>query len=260
MLDELRFFELGQGPAVVLLHGHPFDRTIWAPQFDLLAAAGFHVVAPDLRGYGETPAIPDLAEMSELAAGVSLLLDRLAIRTAAVIGLSMGGLVAMELVHASPRRFWALGLVATTAAPPTKKEVAQRLEMAETLDAEGMERLANVMSAQLWGRHASPAQIERIDQMMRTNNPVGAAAALRARAHRPDYRPWLSEVTVPTFVCAGTADTWSTNEVITQLVDCLRQPEVFMLQDVGHLPNLEAADAFNNALCRFLIRAHDSDR
>jgi hypothetical protein len=129
--------------------------------------------------------------MGELAADVLLLLDRLEIASTAVVGLSMGGLVAMELAHAEPERVWAVALVATTAEPVTAEERRQRLTMADTLEAEGLEPLAGSMSERLYGPHCSAAVITRVVRMMRENNPMGAAAALRGRAQRPDYRDWV---------------------------------------------------------------------
>ncbi len=58
----LAFDDRGAGSAVVLVHGHPFDRTMWAPQLESLGRR-FRVVAPDLRGYGESPATPGTVTM-----------------------------------------------------------------------------------------------------------------------------------------------------------------------------------------------------
>src|SRR5437660_6984016 len=117
MTTPLAYDDSGSGAAVVLIHGHPFNRTMWAPQIQPLVTAGFRIVAPDLRGYGDSAVTEGTVAMRELADDVSGLIAHLEIKRAAVIGLSMGGLVAMELVLANPARFWAIGLVATTAAP-----------------------------------------------------------------------------------------------------------------------------------------------
>ena len=119
--SSLAFEDRGEGPAVVLVHGHPFDRSMWAPQQEPLGRS-FRVIAPDLRGYGQSPATSGTVTMRQLASDVEALLDDLGVESAAVVGLSMGGLVAMELAIASPDRWWALGLVATTAEPVTKAE------------------------------------------------------------------------------------------------------------------------------------------
>jgi 3-oxoadipate enol-lactonase len=252
------FDDAGNGPAVVLIHGHPFDRSLWWPQHEPLVSAGFRLIAPDLRGFGETPATPGTVTMAQFADDVRELLDRLGIESAAVIGLSMGGLVAMEFAHAYPHRAWAVGLVATTAQPVTAPERERRIATAARLEADGMDSLVRTMNEGLFGPRC-PADVKTtVDTMMRAASPVGAAAALRGRAQRPDYRPWLGQVTAPVFVCVGTADPWSTEEVTREITASLRSPQVLVLDEVGHLPNLEAPARFNAELVNFLRAARES--
>jgi len=255
MVDGIAFNDLGEGPAVVLLHGHPFDRSLWDPQTRPLTQAGFRVIAPDLRGYGASVTTGGTVLMRELADDIVALLDRLGIATAAAIGISMGGLVAMEFALEYPERLWALGLVATTAEPVTDAERATRYEQADAAERQGMEPLVRTMKEGLYGPNCPTEVIERVDGMMRSNNPVGAAAALRGRAERPDYRPKLADVRVPCLVCAGDADFWSTPQVTQQLIDCLPSPRTLLLANVGHLPNLEASVRFNAELVAFLREA-----
>src|SRR4029077_10391855 len=140
---DLAHDDVGDGPVVVLVHGHPFNRGMWAPQVAAPPAplsAGavgpprppplrdrFRVIAPDLRGYGDSPVTPGTVSMAQLAADVGHLLDRKRIATAALAGLSMGGLVVMELAAAQPERWWAYGFIATTAHRLTGDERAARL-------------------------------------------------------------------------------------------------------------------------------------
>jgi len=247
----LAFDDLGNGPAVVLVHGHPFNRSLWLPQHDALVEAGFRVVAPDLRGYGESPATAGVVTMNELAGDILRLLDALGIVDAAVVGLSMGGLVAMELATTTDR-VTALGLVATTAEPVTAAERERRLRVAAAADLGGIEPVVAAMLPQLFAPACPPEVVARVTAMMRANNAVGAAAALRGRAERPDYRPRLRELTIPVFVCVGSDDPWSTASVTEELVDSLRSPRTLTLAGVGHLPNLEAPAVFNAALIDFL--------
>lgn len=250
----LAFDDRGEGSTVVLVHGHPFDRSMWEPQREALSRR-FRVITPDLRGYGQSPATRGTVPMAQLASDVDALLDGLGVESAAVVGLNMGGLVAMELAISNPRRRWALGLVATTAEPVTEAERRERLAMADTLESEGMEPLADSMSERLFGPACQPGVVDQVGQMMRSNNPEGAAAALRGRAERPDYRPRLAALAIPTFVCSGTHDVWSTEVVTQALVECLDAPYVLLLPEVGHLPNLESPDVFNRELLRFLQAA-----
>jgi pimeloyl-ACP methyl ester carboxylesterase len=236
----------------VLVHGHPFDRTMWEPQLAALRDS-FRVVVPDLRGFGRSPVTPGSVTMREFAADIEDLLDELAIARAAVVGLSMGGLVTMELAVTRPARCWAMGLVATTAEPVTPQERSTRLQRADLIERDGMGVLIDYMHTGLYGPDCPPAVRVRVDTTMAATSPAGAAAALRGRAERPDYRPLLAGLDIPAFVCGGSADPWSTDVVIAEIAASLKRPEVVMIAGVGHLPNLEAEREFNDALRAFLV-------
>lgn len=176
----LAYDDTGRGQCVVLIHGHPFDRTLWAPQLAALSD-GFRVLAPDLRGFGESPVTPGRVSMREYAADIEELLDHLAITRAAIVGLSMGGLVTMELAVARPARYWAIGLVATTAEPVTEQERETRLKRADAVERAGMGVLVEYMHTGLYGPDCPPAVRDRVDAMMAAAAPAGAAAARRGR-------------------------------------------------------------------------------
>jgi 3-oxoadipate enol-lactonase len=248
---ELAYDDVGGGPCVVLIHGHPFDRTLWQPQMEALAG-GFRVVAPDLRGFGESPVTPHIVSLREYAEDIEELLAGLDIEEAAIVGLSMGGLVAMELAIAHPERYWALGLVTTTVEPASPSERVQRRERADLVEREGMQVLIDYMHTGVYGPQCPPAVRERVDAMMAAAPVRGAAAALRGRAERPDYRPRLRQLDVPAFVYTGSDDPWSNATVTAEIVEHLRRPELVVIDGAGHLPNLEAEAAFNHALAGFL--------
>jgi pimeloyl-ACP methyl ester carboxylesterase len=245
--------DAGSGACVVLIHGHPFDRTLWEPQLTALRGS-FRVVAPDLRGFGGSPVTPGCVLMREYAADVEELLGTLGIARAAVVGLSMGGLVAMELAAGSPGRYWALGLVATTAEPPAPQDLRTRDARADAIEQDGIGVLVDYMRSGLYSPGCPPAVRARVDAIMAAAPPAGAAAALRGRGRRPDYRPLLAALDIPALVVAGTADPWSTAEVTAEIASSLKRPETMIIQGSGHLPNLEAEAQFNQALLAFLHR------
>lgn len=249
----LAYDDAGTGECVVLIHGHPFDRTLWEPQLAALRAS-FRVLAPDLRGFGRSPVTPGRVAMREYAADIEELLGELGIARAAAVGLSMGGQVAMELAVASPERYWALGLVATTAEPPSAQDLRTRDERADATESRGMGVLVDYMRTGLYSPACPPAIRARVDAMMAAAPAAGAAAALRARARRPDYRPLLAALGIPALVVAGTADPWSNAEVTAEIVASLKRPELLVIDGCGHLPNLEAEAEFNEALLAFLNR------
>lgn len=248
----LAYEERGSGPALVLVHGHPFSRCMWRGQLDSLSDA-FRVVAPDLPGYGESPARGETIAPRGLADAVIELLDAIAVERATVVGLSLGGLVAMELGLGYPERVTGVVLTATTAAPLTPEEAEMRRETASRLEREGMLDHALEMAGRLFGPAArrDATLVLPILETMLTTSPAGAAAALRGRAERPPYDRLLGELRVPALILAGDADFFSTAEITEQLVASLPDPEVVILPGVGHLPNLEMPARFDAVVRRF---------
>jgi pimeloyl-ACP methyl ester carboxylesterase len=100
---ELAVYEAGSGPAVVLLHGFPGLAFSWRHQIPALAAAGYRVIAPDLRGYGgsDTPQAVEDYDIAHLTGDLAGLLDALAVERAVFVGHDWGGLLAwqMPLLH-----------------------------------------------------------------------------------------------------------------------------------------------------------------
>ena len=109
---KLHVAEAGSGPMVLFIHGWPESWYSWRHQLPAVAKAGFHAVAPDLRGYGKTdkPANVEDYDIRHLTADVTGLIDALGEKTAVVIGHDWGSLVAWNAVLLHPDRF--TGLVA----------------------------------------------------------------------------------------------------------------------------------------------------
>lgn len=121
---------------VVLIHGHPFNRSMWAPQTADLIAAGYRVVTPDLRGYGETSVVPGVTPLEVFAADLAGLMDHLGLDRVVLGGLSMGGQIVMEFYRQFPGRVAGLVLADTFAAADPPEGRAAREAMAERLLAE----------------------------------------------------------------------------------------------------------------------------
>ncbi len=248
----LAFDERGSGPAIVLVHGHPFSRRMWHGQLESLSDT-FRVIAPDLPGYGESPVRGTTARPRDLADAVVELMDAIGVDRATVVGLSLGGLVAMELGLGNPERVTGVVLTATTAAPLTPEEAEMRRATAARVERDGMLDHALEMAGRLFGPAArrEPSLVLPILETMLTTSPAGAAAALRGRAERPPYDRLLRDLRVPALVLAGDADSFSTAEITAQLVASLPGPEVLILPGVGHMPNLEAPERFDEAVRAF---------
>src|SRR5262245_58804383 len=98
------YTDAGAGEPLVLVHGHPFDRTMWQPQVEQFAACGWRVIVPDLRGYGGSTVVPGVTTLETFARDISELLDRLGIGDHVLGGLSMGGQIVLEYYRLFPTR------------------------------------------------------------------------------------------------------------------------------------------------------------
>src|SRR5215211_7194509 len=109
---QMAYTDSGIGRPIVLIHGYPFNRSLWNEQVAALSDR-YRVIVPDLRGFGETDASEGPATMDRMAQDVAHLLDRLEITSAVVGGLSMGGYVALSFCNQFPSRVRALVLADT---------------------------------------------------------------------------------------------------------------------------------------------------
>ena len=256
---ELAFEEIGRGSQVLLLiHGHPFDHTMWRPQFEPIARLGWRLIAPDLRGYGASRGGGgEKATLEVFARDLIALLDHLKIERAVVAGLSMGGQIAMEICRLVPNRVKGLVLAATFPQAETALGKRQRIATAERLTNEGMaayamETLPRMLAAR--SIQSAPGIAEHVLRMMRNTPPAGAAAALRGRAERPDYSSVLERFERPALIVVGDEDAFTTRQDADRMRALLNDSQLLWLHGVGHMPNLERPEAFNSALCRFLTR------
>lgn len=240
---------------IVLVHGHPFNRTMWEPQRDVLVNAGWRVIAPDLRGYGESSVRTGVTTLNEFANDIALLLDTLGVGRVVVGGLSMGGQIAMEFCRAYPDRVCGLLLAATFPQDESAQGKQARYAMAERLLHEGMTPYAEEVLARMMAPASIvrlPATADRVLEMMRNTSAEGAAAALRGRAERPSYVTTLAQMSAPALIVVGCEDEFTTPEDAQQMHELLGQSELLRMKGVGHMPNLEASEQFNTAVLRLL--------
>ena len=253
---DLSYSDAGDGQRTVLLiHGHPFNRTMWRSQLEFLQAS-YRVVVPDLRGYGAS-SLPDCREtrLEMFAADNLALMDSLGIRKFVLGGLSMGGQIVLEMLRQAPDRIEALLLADTFAGLDSAERKQLRFTMADRLEREGMAAYAGEeLTKMIAPANAEelPHVAEHVMKMMTTTPPAGAAAALRGRAQRMDYTPLLRKIRVPTLVVVGREDVYTPVAWAEQLNRDIPESKLVIIEKAGHMPNLERPDVFNEALGSWL--------
>ena len=252
------------GRPVLLVHGFTADKGEVAAVMGPLASRGWHAVAPDLRGHGRSdhPTDPGAYSFEILAADVVALADHLGWDRFALVGHSMGGAVAQLVALDQPARLTAL-VLASTFHGPVKGIGMELVELGcWVVRTAGMTGLADALDARRAENPASVAAFERLQEarpgyaeqsrrrLESTSPDMWTALAPRFVA-QPDRLDRLGELDVPTAVIVGELDS-------TMLDDCVRLAatipgaELTVIPGVGHVPQLEDADAWEAAVVGFL--------
>lgn len=252
---EMAYLDVGAGPAVLMLHGFPFDKSMWADQLAALTAAGFRVVIPDLRGFGETKAAGEISTMDDMAGDAAALLDDLQIAEAVVCGLSMGGYVAFEFVHLFPARVLRLVLAGTRAPADNEQEKAGREQQVQTMLRAGMVPISIATLPKLLSnrtRAEKSTVVKRVRTMITLSDPKGAAAAQRGMAARRDYTDDLPNIKAPALIIVGREDPIRPVTDAEFMHERIPNSRLEIIDDAAHMTNVEQAEKFNDVLIGFL--------
>jgi pimeloyl-ACP methyl ester carboxylesterase len=250
----LSYTDEGEGSPLVFIHGFPLSRATWSRQID-----GFQpthrVIAPDLRGLGQSEAQPGTNTMERYADDVHALLRQLETGPVVLAGHSMGGYVALAFARRHPELLRGLVLVATKAGADTPQAADGRRATAEKVELEGVDGVVDAMAPKMLAAgNRDAAMAEQVRAFMEPSKPEGVIGALLGMAERPDSTPSLGRIRVPTLVVTGAADTVIPPAESEALAKGIPGAELVIIPDAGHLVAFEKPEEFNQALRGWLDR------
>ena len=254
---EIGYDEAGAGERVlVLLHAFPLNRQQWRGQLDELPGrARLRVIAPDLRGFGESALETGPATVEQWAGDVLALLDGLRVDRFLLAGASMGGYVAFELLRRAPERVERVILIDTRATPDTAAGRQAREETARFVEANGATALFDREAPKLFShmtQHERPEIVAEARRIAGLNTPIGLAAAARGLGLRPDSTGDLPAIACPALVLVGEQDTIAPVADARLLFERIPDATMEVLTDAGHLANLEQPERFNRVVAEWL--------
>ena len=256
----LHYTEQGSGNPVVLLHGFPLDSTMWAAQAPALAAAGYRVVTPDLRGFGQSdlaPSKPRPYTLEALADELHVLLTGLGALPCVLAGLSMGGYVALAYARKYPLDLRGLVLVDTKAEADTAEGKQGREKMIDLVRKDGAKAVADQMMPKMLAQDAPdqrPKTAQMLRQMMEACPPKTIENALAAMRDRPDRSGELASIKAPTLVIVGDADVITPPAVAQSMAEKIPGAQLVTIRGAGHMSPMEQPDQVNRAMKTFLER------
>jgi len=243
------------GPAIVLVHGFPFDGRMWLPTAKTLAAAGYRVVVPDLRGHGKSPLGDGAATMDVLADDLAGMLDTLSLRRCVLIGFSMGGYAALQFAQRHRERLSALGLIDTRADADSEEAKAGRITTAAKVREKGMQALVDAMMPKLVipaTAAKKPDVVKLLTTMILENSPDGAVAALAGMGKRLDMRGKLAGFGLPVLVAVGEEDAITPPDVGSRMAHAFAVSSFELIPGAGHAAPLEQPEKFHKVLLEWL--------
>ena len=246
----------GDGPPLVLLHGGMNDHREWSRQLDGLSD-GFALVAWDAPGCGASSDPPETFRMADYAECLVGLLEALELDRPHVLGLSWGSTLALELYRRRPEIPRSLVLTAAYAGwagSLLPEEIAERLErLLEQIDRPAREWVREHVPTLLTER--APAEMAaELEAIMADSRTAGLRPMLHAMAEA-DLRDVLLTISVPTLLLYGEEDARSPGDVAERMHAAIPGSTLVVLPGVGHQANVEAPEAFNDAVRAFLRTA-----
>ena len=242
----IAYHRVGAGEPVVLLHGFVGDGwSTWHRQMPELAR-DFTVLAWDAPGAGGSSDAPDSFRLSEYARCLGEFLDVLGLRPCHVIGLSFGSMLALELCRARPdvvRSLLLAGPYAGWAGSLPAAEVAGRLERSLRVSALPPAEFVAAMIPTMFSTTAPPDRVAEFARSVKEFRPAGFRVMAHASAEA-DLRGVLPRIEVPTLVLCGSADTRSPLSVGAALHEAIPDSQLVILDGVGHVSPVEAAERF----------------
>jgi pimeloyl-ACP methyl ester carboxylesterase len=247
----LYYEQAGSGPHVVLLHGGNLDSRMWDDQFDFLAKS-FTVTRYDIRPYGRS-ALTEKGFSS--VADLSALMTYLGIERASLVGLSLGGRIAIDFALTYPRRVDKLVLMGPGLSGypfnENDESVKAMIMRAQAGDAKG--------AMALWLQHpmmapamARPAIAPRIREIARNNEKIWTALPAGERIPDPPAIKRLGDIRAPTLLIVGERDVPDIQKIVKLLAAGVQGARTEIIPAAAHLPNMEDPVLVNRLLERFL--------
>jgi pimeloyl-ACP methyl ester carboxylesterase len=245
----------GEGPPLVLISGLGGKGTSWRPFLDQ-AAKHFRVLTFDNRGSGLAPRLAEGTTIRDLAADALRLFDTLGLDRVALVGRSMGGMIAQELALLAPGRFPRLVLVSTTGR--ADRHLASVFELWAHMAERRVPPDVRHRSSLLWCLgHAALEDDVKVRSYLEwkslTDRPDDYAIQARACAGH-DALDRLGRVTARTLVVSGTDDRLTPPAHAEALAGALSGAEFGRIPGAGHLPYLEMQAEFESLVLGFLLR------
>lgn len=251
----LSYDDVGEGEIpIIFLHGYPFSKNMWQAQIEFLKP-DYRLIACDIRGFGKSTDEKSALSVDLFGDDLVLFMDRLHIDKAIICGLSMGGFIALNAIEQFPARFKALILCDTQCIADTTEVKEKRHSIIKEIEVKGPAEFSEGFLKSVFHKDSltnKPEVVEQLRSVVFANTPHIITEGLVALAGRAETCSGLGEINAPTLIICGRADEVTPLAQSESMHKDIRGSQLCIIENAGHVSNLEQPTEFNRHLATFL--------
>lgn len=252
----LSYDDVGEGNIpIIFLHGFPFDKSMWAKQLDFFATTN-RVIAIDIRGFGKSTDETTPLSIDLFSDDLMVFMNQMKISKAIICGLSMGGFIALNAQARFPDRFEAIILCDTQCIADTIEIKSNRYKTIDEIALNGTLNFNEAFIKKVFCKNSFTNKQEIVTQLrsvVMANPEQIVINGLKALAERSETCSTLSEINIPTLIICGREDEVTPLEQSEILHTSIKASALHIIDDAGHVSNIEQPEEFNNEISKFLL-------
>jgi 3-oxoadipate enol-lactonase len=241
------------GSPVIFIHGFPFSGEMWEEQVQLLADT-HRIITYDIRGHGKSSSGDGDFLIDFFVDDLFGLMDQLEIRAANIIGLSMGGYIALRGIEREPDRYLSLVLCDTKSEADPNEGKLKRADAVRTIRSKGVEAFCETFLKAIFAEESFVRRPEAVRKIEKTILSTPADTLCRtqiALAARTDTTEILHTISIPTLILVGSQDQLTPPAAAQAMANRIRDSRIKILEGAAHMSNLESPEEFNAQLREF---------
>jgi len=241
-------------PVIIFIHGFPLNKSMWNIQVEALKE-NYRVIAYDIRGHGNSDPGIDEFSIELFVIDLLRLMEKLKIEKSILCGLSLGGYIALNAVLKHPDRFDGLILNDTQCIADTPEIKENRCNAIISIKEKGVEQYADEIIKKLFAQETFTKNknvVDAVKEMIISTQKQSLCNTLHALAERKETCDQLPEINIPVLIMVGEEDKITPIAAAQQMHEKILNSKLEIIQQAGHLSNLENPTAFYTHLVNFL--------
>lgn len=242
-------------PPLLFVHAFPLNSGMWEPQIKHFGN-DYRVIAYDVRGLGKSSSDDNLFFMENYADDLENIITALNLENVNAVGLSMGGYIIQRTLVKNPALFRTITLADTKGEKDTDEALLSRSDVVNTIRKGGRKGFVSGFIKKLISddNYKNPDIVKTIEKIISENSDKGICGAVNVLATRTTTLTQLESVDLPSLILVGDEDILTPLKCSEDLAKALKNSEMHVIKNSGHLSNLENPAEFNSLLEKFLLK------